>query len=132
MASFFQERNESCSVSARAALGEPGFEVAQAEGRAMSLRQAVAYALIADESDAEAGAPGRDRVQAAPLGVLTPRELQVLRLVAAGDTSKEIAAALGATVPTINRHIANIYNKIGARGRADAIAFALRYGLHDG
>ena len=60
---------------------------------------------------------------------LTARELQVLRLVAVGSTNKEIASALGVALSTLERHVANLYTKIGARGRADAIAYALRHGL---
>jgi ATP/maltotriose-dependent transcriptional regulator MalT len=58
---------------------------------------------------------------------LTAREVEVLRLVADGRTNKEIASALVLSVPTVQRHIANIYAKIGARGRADATAYALRH-----
>jgi DNA-binding CsgD family transcriptional regulator/pimeloyl-ACP methyl ester carboxylesterase len=60
---------------------------------------------------------------------LTPRELDVLRLLAAGDSNPEIARGLGITVHTVERHAANLYRKIGARGRADAVAYALRNGL---
>jgi pimeloyl-ACP methyl ester carboxylesterase/DNA-binding CsgD family transcriptional regulator len=60
---------------------------------------------------------------------LTARELQVLRLVAAGSTNKEIATALSVAVSTLERHLVNVYTKIGARGRADAIAYALRHHL---
>jgi pimeloyl-ACP methyl ester carboxylesterase/DNA-binding CsgD family transcriptional regulator len=60
---------------------------------------------------------------------LTARELQVLRLVASGSKNKEIASALGVAVSTLERHLVNLYTKIGARGRADAIAYALRHGL---
>jgi DNA-binding CsgD family transcriptional regulator/tetratricopeptide (TPR) repeat protein len=60
---------------------------------------------------------------------LTPREVEVLRLVAFGKTNKDIAADLGLSVPTVHRHIANIYAKIGARGRADATAYAIRHGI---
>ena len=63
--------------------------------------------------------------------VLTPRERQVLREVAGGATNKAIAAALGLAVPTVERHLVNLYTKIGARGRADAIAYALRHELDD-
>ena len=63
--------------------------------------------------------------------VLTPRERQVLREVAGGATNKAIAAALGLAVPTVERHLVNQYTKIGARGRADAIAYALRHELDD-
>jgi DNA-binding NarL/FixJ family response regulator len=63
------------------------------------------------------------------LARLTARELQVLRLVAAGSTNKEIAGALGVAVSTLERHPSSLYTKIDARGRADAIAYALRHGL---
>lgn len=60
---------------------------------------------------------------------LTPREVDVLQLVAAGRSNKEIAAALSISEPTVERHITNLYAKIGARSRADATAYALRKGL---
>jgi DNA-binding CsgD family transcriptional regulator/pimeloyl-ACP methyl ester carboxylesterase len=60
---------------------------------------------------------------------LTPRERDVLGLLAAGDSNAEIARALGITVHTVERHAGNLYRKIGARGRADAVAYALRHGL---
>ncbi|WP_322761020.1 helix-turn-helix transcriptional regulator [Frankia sp. Cr2] len=60
---------------------------------------------------------------------LTPREVEVLGLLAAGRTSKEIAADLVLSLLTVNRHVANIYTKIGARNRAEATAFAIAHGL---
>lgn len=60
---------------------------------------------------------------------VTARELDVLRLLAAGDSNAEIAGRLGITVHTVERHAANLYRKIGARGRADATAYALRRDL---
>ncbi|MFC4945200.1 alpha/beta fold hydrolase [Pseudonocardia sp. GCM10023141] len=63
-----------------------------------------------------------------PDGVTT-RELDVLRLLAAGDSNAEIAGRLGIAVHTVERHTANLYRKIGARGRADATAYALRRGI---
>jgi DNA-binding NarL/FixJ family response regulator len=62
-------------------------------------------------------------------GRLTLREGEVLRLLAVGKTNKEIAATLRISVPTAERHVANIYAKIGARNRADATAYAWRHGL---
>jgi DNA-binding CsgD family transcriptional regulator len=50
-------------------------------------------------------------------------------LLAGGDSNAEIAAALGVSVHTVERHAANLYRKIGARGRADAIAWAFRRGI---
>jgi DNA-binding NarL/FixJ family response regulator len=55
--------------------------------------------------------------------------VQILRQVAVGSTNKEIASEFNLAVSTIERHLANLYSKIGARGRADAIVFALRYRL---
>jgi DNA-binding CsgD family transcriptional regulator len=60
---------------------------------------------------------------------LTHREIEVLRLIAAGSSNREIAATLFISERTVNRHITNLYGKIGARGRADATAYALRHGL---
>lgn len=60
---------------------------------------------------------------------LTVRELAVLRLVAGGESNAEIAGALGISVHTVERHVANLYRKIRARGRADATGYALRNGL---
>jgi len=64
-----------------------------------------------------------------PSDGLSPRELEVLRLVAAGESNSQIARRLGLSTHTVERHIANLYRKIGARGRADATAYALRNGL---
>jgi DNA-binding CsgD family transcriptional regulator len=73
-------------------------------------------------------APGASR-RAPGAARLTVRELEVLRLVAAGETNAEIARRLGVTVNTVERHVGNVYRKIDARGRADATAFAVRNGL---
>ena len=53
----------------------------------------------------------------------------MLRLLARGDSNAEIARALGITVHTVERHLANLYRRIGARGRADATGWAIRHGL---
>jgi DNA-binding CsgD family transcriptional regulator len=60
---------------------------------------------------------------------MSPRDLEVLRLLASGRTSKEIATELVASVHTVNNQIETIYAKIGARGKAGAVSFALRSGL---
>ena len=66
---------------------------------------------------------------AARTGGLSPRELEVLGLLAAGETNRQIARRLGLSTHTVERHVANLYRKIGARGRADATAYALRNGM---
>jgi DNA-binding NarL/FixJ family response regulator len=55
---------------------------------------------------------------------LTAREVEVLRLLAGGMTTREIAEQLVLSMHTVTRHIANIYAKINARGRADAATYA--------
>ena len=60
---------------------------------------------------------------------LTAREIDVLALLARGETNAEIAHRLGLSVNTVERHVTNLYRKIDARGRADATAFAVRRGI---
>ena len=77
----------------------------------------------------DAAARPRQVAQSRANTELTPRELDVLRLVAGGDANGEIARRLGLSVHTVERHLANVYPKIGARGRADATAYAIRHGI---
>lgn len=63
-----------------------------------------------------------------PFG-LTPRELEVLRLVASGKTNKAISSELFVSEKTIDRHVSNIFNKIDVNTRAAATAFAYQHQL---
>jgi len=65
----------------------------------------------------------------APVGGLSRRETEVLRLLAAGRSNRRIAAALHLSPRTVQRHVANVYLKLGAHCRAEATAYALRHGL---
>jgi DNA-binding NarL/FixJ family response regulator len=60
---------------------------------------------------------------------LTPRELQVLRLVAAGETNKAIASNLVLSERTVDRHVSNIFAKLGVSSRAAATAYAYEHQL---
>jgi ATP/maltotriose-dependent transcriptional regulator MalT len=116
------------SIAANGAkLSSAGFEAAWRKGQAMTLDEAVAFALagthVSTSLDAPAVADG-----AAPTG-LTRRETQVLRLIVDGNSNHEIADALVLSTRTVERHIANVYSKLGARNRADATAHALRHGI---
>ena len=62
---------------------------------------------------------------------MTQREVEVLRLIAVGNSSRDVAEELVLSIRTVERHITNIYRKIGARGRADATAYALGHKLVD-
>lgn len=63
------------------------------------------------------------------VGGLSPREVDVLRRIAAGESNGEIARHLQLSINTIERHVTNLYRKIDARSRAEATAFAVRNGL---
>jgi LuxR family maltose regulon positive regulatory protein len=58
------------------------------------------------------------------LDVLTERELEVLRLVAAGHSNRQIAAELFLTLNTVKSHIHHIYGKLGSASRIQAVARA--------
>jgi DNA-binding CsgD family transcriptional regulator len=60
---------------------------------------------------------------------LTQREVEVLRLIAGGQSIKEIARTLGVAPKTADNHIQNLYAKIGVRTRGGATLFALEHGL---
>jgi DNA-binding NarL/FixJ family response regulator len=60
---------------------------------------------------------------------LSRRELEVLTLLACGQANSEIAAALGVSVHTVERHVANVFAKLSVRNRAGATAWAYRRGL---
>jgi ATP/maltotriose-dependent transcriptional regulator MalT len=60
---------------------------------------------------------------------LTGRELEVLRLIAAGDTNRAIGARLAISEKTVARHVSNIFTKLGVNTRAAATAYAYQHGL---
>ena len=70
------------------------------------------------------GRPDHEQVE-----ILTPRELQVLKLIAEAHTSKEIAKELFISVKTVERHRANILDKLGMTDRVELTRYAIRRGL---
>ena len=65
----------------------------------------------------------------AALSDLTPREIEVLRLVLAGQTNKAIAAAFCISEKTVEFHLNHIYTKIGTHTRMLAVLWAIRQGI---
>ena len=61
--------------------------------------------------------------------ILTPRELQILKLIAEAHSSKEIAQMLVISIKTVERHRANILEKLGMRDRVELTRYAIRRGL---
>jgi DNA-binding NarL/FixJ family response regulator len=63
---------------------------------------------------------------------LSPREVEVLRLIAAGKSNRDIADALFISLNTVATHVRNILTKTGCSNRTEAAAYALRHGLTTG
>ncbi len=94
--------------------------------------EAAAAGLVAAPAELAGEVPARgdprlDGSAAAP--ALTPRELEVLTLLAAGRVNKEIAAALGISEHTVKTHLGSIYAKLGVSSRAEAVARGVRAGV---
>ncbi len=106
-------------VALRANLSDEQFKSAWDSGQSMPFADVITYALETE--------PAATPAPVLAAGKLSPRECDVLRLIAAGQSNKQIAAELSLSVFTIERHITNLYAKIGARGRADATAWAMRH-----
>ncbi|MEV5891770.1 response regulator transcription factor [Nonomuraea fuscirosea] len=64
-----------------------------------------------------------------PESILTPREEEIVKLIAEGNSAKEIAETLVISVKTVDRHRANILAKLGMRDRLDLTRYAIRAGL---
>ncbi len=113
----------------RTALGTEGCAAAEAAGRELTRRQAmdeaVALAVHAGSTESAALTTGSG---AAAHG-LTERELEVLRLLAAGQSNREIGELLFISPVTAASHVANITTKLGVDSRAKATAYAHQHGL---
>jgi non-specific serine/threonine protein kinase len=109
----------------RAAMGAEAFEAEYAAGRTLDAAEVLAGLGRKD------AAAGQARVAASgeAASVLTPRELDVLKLVAQGLSNPDIAQRLFLSEHTIHRHLANILRKLGLSSRASAAAWGARTGL---
>jgi len=114
-------------LAARAcrALGdEPSAAMELDAARAGFIELGARHALGATEALVAAGTAGR-------AGGLTPREVEVLRLVAVGKTNRRIALDLYLSEKTVARHVSNIFAKLGVSSRAGATAFAYQHEMVD-
>lgn len=118
-----RERHERWLESARAALDPADSDAAWAEGRALGIEGAIAYALEAADRTEPRTSSDPDRE------TLTSREQEVLTLVANGRSNREIGEALYVTEHTVKYHVASLFNKLGATTRAEAVARAASLGL---
>jgi len=109
--------------TARQGLGSGRARAADERGAAMSLATAAEYALMLT-------APGPQRPDPGPgPGTLSPRERELLTLVARGRTNAQIAAQLYISIRTVSSHLDRIRDKTGCRRRADLTRLALTEGL---
>jgi predicted ATPase/DNA-binding CsgD family transcriptional regulator len=128
-------RAERAQTTARAQLGDKVFAQALAEGRTMTAEQI----LAAQEAAALPPAQAANQPSAAPVLLtrksltapdqLTPRELDVLRLLAQGLTSSQMAERLVIGLVTVNSHVRSIYSKLGVSSRSAATRYAMEHHL---
>jgi non-specific serine/threonine protein kinase len=123
-----RERYARARTGLRAALGGAGLDAAWAAGLAIPTEQAVAEARALLTAMVEP-APATGPAPEVTAGGLTARELEVLRLVVAGRSNPEIAAALFLSRRTVTTHFTHIFAKLGVAGRAEAAVLAVRRGL---
>jgi DNA-binding CsgD family transcriptional regulator len=119
-------------ASARSRLGAATWEQALTEGGAMGLDRAIAYALSGEKpsrhQSPESSSSSASPTPEYPAG-LSPREVEVLRLVVEGLTNAQAAKELYLSPRTIETHLTSIYQKLGVSSRAAATRFALEHGL---
>jgi DNA-binding CsgD family transcriptional regulator len=118
-------RYDRVRAGVRALLGETAFRAAWADG--LAIPAALALAEVRTLLTEMREAPKRGSSVAA--GNLTLREREVLRLVVAGRSNPEIAAALFLSRRTVTTHLTHIFAKLGVAGRAEAAVLAVRRGL---
>jgi non-specific serine/threonine protein kinase len=109
-------------ATALAALGDEAFAAAWEAGRALSEEEAAA--LVRDVAAAATSGSSRNQRGVVTQHSLTPREMEILRLVAAGRSNREIADALFISVPTVKRHLTNVLAKLDLPSRSAATAYA--------
>ena len=111
------------------------YRALQAGARGYLLKDATGTALVQAIHDVAAGkrvmspAVAAQLAERMPQSTLTPREIEVLRLVAAGRSNKRVADELGLSEATVRTHVSNILAKLGADDRTQAATEAIRRGI---
>jgi len=126
--SFLQALHEFTFTTMRTQLGKQAFDAAWEEGRTMSPEHILVHldprpkSALTIPSASVASLPP-------PHAGLTPRELDVLRLLAQGLTSAQIAEQLILSALTVNTHVRSIYSKLGITSRSSATRYAIDHKL---
>jgi DNA-binding NarL/FixJ family response regulator len=116
---------------ARTILGPRAADAAVSEGQDLSAAQTIAEVLDL-LAEPEPGPSRTAPVAADPAGPLTPRERDVAALVARGLSNRAIARELVITEATAERHIGNVFAKLGLASRAQLAVWAVKHGLVQG
>jgi predicted ATPase/DNA-binding CsgD family transcriptional regulator len=111
-------------TATRARLDNQVFDAAWLEGQTLSLEQAVTEARTLLAAPAVVTGTALSSARA-----LSPRELDVLRLLVAGHHDREIAEALRVSPRTVQTHVASLFTKLGVNSRVEVTAIAVRRGL---
>ena len=114
---------------ARQLLGPAGTRAAEKRGAAMSLAAAAEYAVLLAAAQPPTGPSPQPLPPPPALPNLSPRERELITLVAQGRTDAQIAAQLYITVRTVSSHLDRVRDKTGCRRRADLTRLALTAGL---
>jgi non-specific serine/threonine protein kinase len=124
---------ERAIAAARAELGDAVFAAAWNEGYALTMQDAIDYALAEPESSTpiEPAAPAVTSLRAAKLkfGGLTARERDVAALVAQGQSNREIAQTLVISENTVATHLGRILSKLEFESRTQIVGWAIEKGL---
>jgi DNA-binding CsgD family transcriptional regulator len=127
-----RDRHERLVTGVRSRLGEAGWADGWAAGRRLTRAEAVAEAEVALATPHRPAGPRPIAPEPGDAGAasgLTEREVEVLRLLVAGRSNPEIAAALFISAGTVRTHVSNILAKLDARSRTEAVTVAHRLGL---
>lgn len=124
---FMQSTYDSFIGHLRSQLGQEAFTTLWKQGHSMTLKQV----LIASEpaSSQLLAEPADVSATSSAFAELTPREIEVLRLLATGITNAQIAEQLVLSVLTVNGHLRSIYSKLGVTSRSAATRYALEHRL---
>ena len=133
MPPVYRAAYEQALAQAQRLVHEQTFRTAWDEGRSMTPEQALATRPASGEPSVQVSPPSPTAASSKhpvrhPEG-LTPREVEVLRLLADGLTNPQIAERLVVSLPTVNTHVAALFNKLGVNSRSAATRYAVEHHL---
>jgi non-specific serine/threonine protein kinase len=126
---LIRTREAIASESLLSRLGQEASEAARAAGRSLSFEQMAGLIQAALDGAIPVGAPEKAAQEPRPHTLLSPREQEVLHLVAQGFPNKQIAQELIVAESTVRYHLTSVFNKLGVDTRTHAVAVAAQRGL---